>query len=176
VCVVGPIRTFTHTRRLGTSSSSPSTRLLLQSFIIDTDSCRHGLCAVLSERVDGVERPVSFISRSLTPTERVYTVYEFETPVVYWVTTVFNWCLWSQEFLIRTDSNLVKYVLGNCIKGCIFKWALTLQELKYKIEHHPGCKQSNADAMSCCPLEKCPMAPATSSPSTAPHHRSPSVL
>jgi hypothetical protein len=97
----------------------------------------------------------SFISRPLTPAERAHTVYELETLAVYWATTVFDWYLWSQEFLIRTDSNAVEYVLGNCIKGRMRKWALALQELKYKIEHRPGCKHGNADAMSRYPLEKC---------------------
>jgi hypothetical protein len=60
---------------------------------------------------------------------------------------------------VRTDSNAVEWVLGEASKGRMLKWALSLQELKFKITHRPGAKHGNADTMSRCPLEewsKCP--------------------
>jgi hypothetical protein len=67
-----------------------------QPFIIDTDACAHGLGAVLSQRVGDRTMPVAFSSRSLTPAERAYTVWELETLAVYWACTIYNWYLWNQ--------------------------------------------------------------------------------
>jgi hypothetical protein len=138
-----------------------------QPFIIDTDACAHGLGAVLSQRVGDRTMPVAFSSRSLTPAERAYTVWELETLAVYWACTIYNWYLWNQEFIVRTDSKAVEWVLGEASKGRMLKWALSLQELKFKITHRSGAKHGNADAMSRCPLEewsKCPYGGAAQEP------------
>jgi hypothetical protein len=54
-----------------------------QPFIVDTDTCVHGLSAVLSQRSGDKVMPVAFASRSLTPADRAYTIWELETLAVY---------------------------------------------------------------------------------------------
>jgi hypothetical protein len=92
-----------------------------QPFLIDTDVCAHGLGAVLSQKVGDQMRPVAFASRSLTPVERVHTIWELETLAVYWACTIYNWYLWGQKFTVRTDSNAVEWVFGEASKGRMLK-------------------------------------------------------
>ena len=126
-------------------------------FILDTDACGHGLGAVLSQKVDGVEHVISYASRSLTKSEQSYNTWELEALAVYWSTQVFGWYLWCKRFTIRTDSSIVKWVFANAEKGRMLKWALAIQELDYEIEHRPGPKHCNADGVSRCPMvSECP--------------------
>ena len=49
-----------------------------QPFIIDSNASGVGLGAVLSQVVDGVERPICFASRALQPAERIWHTQEKE--------------------------------------------------------------------------------------------------
>ena len=88
-------------------------------FTIDTDACKHGLGAVISQKVDGVERVVAYASRSLTDAEKAYEIFELETLAVFWACQHFSWYLWSTPLTIRTDSKAVEWVLQRATKGRI---------------------------------------------------------
>jgi len=51
---------------------------------VTSDASADAIGAVLSQEVDGVERPVAFSSRALTPTERNYSATERETLAAIW--------------------------------------------------------------------------------------------
>lgn len=55
-----------------------------KSFLIDPDASEQGIGAVLSQNVDGIERPVYFISRRLTPAERKWHIREKEALAIFW--------------------------------------------------------------------------------------------
>ena len=81
-------------------------------FILDTDASDVGLGAVLSQ-VDssGLERPVSFASRTLHPNEKSFTTMEKECLAVVWaVTKVFHPYLSGAEFLLRTDNHPLSWL------------------------------------------------------------------
>jgi exodeoxyribonuclease III len=126
-----------------------------QPFTIDTDACAHGLGAVLSQKIDGVEKVVQYASRALSETERKYTIWELETLAVVWAADIFGWYLWNNKFTVRTDSNAVAWVLEKATKGRLLRWALMLQERDYTIVHRPGDKHGNADGLSRCHLRSC---------------------
>ena len=45
-----------------------------QPFILDTDASNFAIGSVLSQRIDGKERPIAYASRTLTKAERQYCV------------------------------------------------------------------------------------------------------
>ena len=128
-----------------------------QPFIVDTDSCGHGLGAILSQKIEGVERVVMFASRALNDPETRYKVYEQETLAVRWASKVFGWYLWSTKVTFRTDNTAVRSVLEKASKGRHLRWALAMQELDYTLVERPGTAHSNADGLSRCHLRSaCP--------------------
>ena len=82
-------------------------------FFLETDASVKGLGAVLSQRQnDGVLHPVAFASRSLSPTERNYSVTDLETLTVVWAMQHFRAYLYGHIVTVMTDHSAVKTVLG----------------------------------------------------------------
>ena len=85
---------------------SPVLSLLDQNSdtIVSADASSHSLGAVLLEKQPGGEwKPVSYISRSLTPTERRYTQIEKEALAFTWACERFSDYLLGLSFHIQTD-------------------------------------------------------------------------
>jgi len=150
-------RSFNTLKRMLTTKPMLAHPQWTEGFVVDTDACGHGLGAVLSQKIDGVDQVIAYASRSLTDAEKGYKIWELETLAVVWATELFGWYLWSTPVMVRTDSNAVKWVLERATKGRLLRWALALQEIDYTIEHRPGQKNGNADGLSRCPLRSnCP--------------------
>ena len=124
-------------------------------FIVDTDACDRGLGAVLSQLdSENVERPVAFASRALSTLEKKYTTMEKECLAVIWaVTTQFHGYLYGARFLLRTDNQPLSWLrtLKNPTPR-LARWILKLQEYDFEIEHRPGSRHRNADALSRLPV------------------------
>lgn len=56
-----------------------------QPFIVDADASETGLGGILSQVVEGMEKPVAFISRKLQPAEQKWHIREKEALAVIWV-------------------------------------------------------------------------------------------
>ena len=72
-------------------------------FIVDKDASDNSLGAVLSNIVDGVEYPVAFASRVLTPTECRYSTTKREALAVIQAMKWFKPYIWGTQFVLRTD-------------------------------------------------------------------------
>ena len=72
--------------------------------IVSADASSHGLGAVLlQEQANGNIKPVSYISRSLSPTEEQYAHIEKEALAFLWVCERFSDFLVGLKFVIETD-------------------------------------------------------------------------
>ena len=72
--------------------------------VVSTDASSHGLGAVLLQKQpDGEFKPISYISRSLTPTERRYAQIEKEALAFTWGCERFSDYLLGLTFHIQTD-------------------------------------------------------------------------
>ncbi|CAG2226125.1 unnamed protein product [Mytilus edulis] len=109
---------------------------------------------------DGCDRPVGYVSRTLAPAERNYSVLEKEGLAVIFALKKFHQYLFDRKFTIYTDH---KPLIGlfnenKCIPPMaaarIQRWALTLSAYEYKIVYKEGKKNSNADALSRLPLNR----------------------
>ena len=124
-------------------------------FVLQTDASEVGLGAVLSQIHDGMEYPVTFVSRKLLPHERNYATIEKECLAVKWAMEKLRYYLLGREFTVVTDHAPLKWMAHNKDKNArITRWFLHLQDFKFTVEHRAGKLHGNADAMSrredCC--------------------------
>ena len=126
-------------------------------FVLETDASVKGLGAVLSQQQDdGVLHPVAFASRSLSPTERNYSVTDLETLAVVWAMQHFRAYLYGHKVTVVTDHSAVKTVLGApCSSGKHARWWLKVFGSGVKdvqIVYRPGRENDRADALSRNPV------------------------
>lgn len=81
-------------------------------YILHVDASREGLGGVLYQDQGGGLRPVAFVSRSLSPSEKNYPTHKLEFLALKWaVTTKLHDYLYGAKFEVYTDNNPLTYVL-----------------------------------------------------------------
>ena len=118
-------------------------------FILDTDASAYAIGAVLSQIQEGKERVIAYGSRTLDKPERNYCVTRREMLAVVYFTKYFKHYLLGRKFIVRTDHGSLTW-LQNFKEpdGQIHRWIQQLSQFHMKIEHRPGNRHGNADAMS----------------------------
>ena len=117
-------------------------------FIVETDASDNSLGAVLSNIVDGIEHPVAFASRVLTPVEFSYSTTKREALAVIQAMKWFKPYIWGTHFVLRTDHASLQWLFRQNNDGMIFKMLQRLQEIDFQVVHRPGDKHGNADGLS----------------------------
>jgi transposase InsO family protein len=135
------------------------------AFILDTDASDTGIGAVLSQiQVDPVtgeemERPILFASKSLSKAQRKYCVTRRELLAVVVFCQDFRHYLLGRRFTVRTDHNALRWLLAfRNPSDQMARWLELLSQYNFSIQHRPGVKHGNADALSRypCPPDDCP--------------------
>ena len=134
-------------------------------YIVDTDASNTAIGAVLSQVQNGEERVIQYASATLSQSQRNYCTTKRELlAVVYFLATKFRNYLGDRKFKLRTDHASLIW-LTNFKEPCaiLARWITKLGPYTdlWDIEHRPGLKHGNADAMSrlperCCPRVSCP--------------------
>ena len=116
---------------------------------LHTDACKYGLGGYLFQMVEGVERPISFYSRSLKGAELNWSTIEQECFGIVCAVREFDHLLRGRPFTIRTDhANLVLMNISQAKK--VIRWKMELMEYDFEIEHIAGVDNIVADAISRC--------------------------
>ena len=125
-------------------------------FILDCDASDQSIGAVLSQKVDGIERVCAYASRTLSKSERKYCVTRKELLAVVHFVKHFRHYLYGRQFLVRTDHSSLRWLMQfKNPQNQLARWLEILSEFDFQIQHRPGRQHSNADALSRIPCRQC---------------------
>jgi len=126
------------------------------NWILDTDASDVGVGAVLSQVQDGVERPIAYGSKKLNKAQRRYCTTRKELLAVVTFMKEYRHYLYGRPFTVRTDHGSLRWLLNfKEPQGQLARWIQVIQEYDYRIEHRPGKRHGNADALSRTPPNEC---------------------
>ena len=109
-------------------------------FILDTDMSNHAIGASISQDFSDGQHPIAYFSKSLTPPERNYNIYDCELLSIIYAVKAFKHFLLDaqQKFLIHSDHNNLKYFKSaRKIMPRQARWAKFLSDYNFKTRTHP---------------------------------------
>ena len=114
------------------------------SFQLQTDASAGGLGVVLEQN----GHVIAYASRTLTQSERNYSVIQKECLALVYGMKQFRHYLLGRQFTVLTDHAPLQWLAGQKMEGLLARWALALQEYDFSIVYRKGCLNGNADALS----------------------------
>lgn len=118
-------------------------------FILTTDASNVAIGAVLAQSVDGKERPIAFLSRTLSKAEENYSATAKELLGIYFATKTFRSYLYGKEFTIYTDHEpLTKELKLTDATGRVTRQRLYLEQFDFKMVYKKGKQNVVADGLS----------------------------
>ena len=128
-------------------------------FQIESDASKYATGAVLTQLdCNGDRHPISFISKTLSPTERNYEIYDRELLAI--IRALEEWRHYIQgsahtTVVFSDHKNLTYYREAKKLNRRQARWSLYLSEFDLKLIHTPGHKMVQSDALSRRP-DLCP--------------------
>lgn len=120
-----------------------------KQFVLRTDASDIGIGAVLLQEHEGELFPVAYASRKLLQRERNYSVIERECLGLVWAVQKFNVYLYGNEFILQTDHEPLTYLnKARLLNSRVMRWALVLQEYRFRLQAIKGKYNVGADYMS----------------------------
>jgi hypothetical protein len=120
-------------------------------FIIRTDASDEGIGAVLFQIIDGRERVIMYISRTLQLSERKWSIREKEALAIIWSCEQFRPYIIGTRFLVETDHESLKWLMDAKSPARLVRWALRLSEFDFEIRYKKGKENQVADGLSRLP-------------------------
>ncbi len=125
---------------------------VLADTVVTADASAYAVGACLSQRVNGVERPIAYASRVLSPTERKYSASEREALAALWACERWNFYLYGRPFTLVTDHQALTTLLSTGGTGHrplrLHRWASRLYRYTFRVQYRPGKDNVVADCLS----------------------------
>lgn len=123
-------------------------------FILDTDASNYAIGGELIQLQNGKERAIAYGSFSLTKEQLKYCTTRKVLLAVVRFTRQFRHYLLGRRFVVRTDHSSLTWLLNfKEPQGQLARWLEELSQYNMIVEHRPGKKHENADALSCIQSE-----------------------
>jgi hypothetical protein len=121
-------------------------------FILDTDAFDKSVGAELIQIQEGDERAVAYGSLTLIPEQQKYCTTRKELIAIIRFSRQFRHYLLGRHFTVRTDHNSLTWLMNfKEPQEQLAKWLEELSQFIMEIQHRPGKKHTNADALSRIP-------------------------
>ena len=114
---------------------------------LHTDASDHGIGAYLFQIVNGVERPIQFLSKSLNDVQKRWSTTEKECYAIFYSMKQFEHLIKDRFFVLRTDHANLIYINSSPSQK-VMRWKLAIQGYDFKLQHIPGRLNVVADNMS----------------------------
>lgn len=119
-------------------------------FEVHTDASDYGIGAVLTQTLDGDERVIAYMSKSLSKQERNYSATEREALAV--LSAIEHWRCYLENgltFTVYTDHSSLKWFLNiNNPTGRLARWGVRLSAYNFEIKHRKGSENVVPDSLS----------------------------
>jgi transposase InsO family protein len=120
-----------------------------QTFYLQTDASDLGVGGVLLQEFKGVKCPIAYFSKKFNQQELKYSVIEKECLAMIWSIQKFEIYLYGREFILETDHKALTFIDQAKTKNArIMRWALFLQNYKFRIVSIKGTDNVVADYLS----------------------------
>ena len=120
-----------------------------REFIVHTDASGYATGAVLMQQFDEGLRPIAFLSKKMTKSERNYPVHEQELLAILNALKAWRHYLGGRRFSVLTDHQSLQYVETSAMATPRqVRWAAWLSEFDFSIKYSPGKTNVAADALS----------------------------
>ena len=113
-------------------------------FSLQTDASSTGIGAILEQG----GHVVAYASRTLSPSERNYSVIQRECLAIIFALKQFRHYLLGRKFSLLTDHAPLQWLSSQKMEGLLARWALAAQEYTFTIMYRSGSANKNADALS----------------------------
>ena len=128
-----------------------------QPFFVTTDASFLGLGSVLYQTQNGVDRVISYASRTLSEAEKNYHMHsgKLEFLGLKWAVTerFADYLRYGPPFVVYTDNNPLTYVLTSAKLNAVgMRWVNDLADYHFTIKYRPGKENVDADYLSRRPL------------------------
>jgi hypothetical protein len=108
-------------------------------FYLRCDASDVGVASILLQESEGTLHPVGYASRKLEQRERNYSTIERECLAIVWSIEKFNMFFFNRPFIIQTDHKPLVYLdRSKGLNRRLMRWAMFLQEYRYRVESIPG--------------------------------------
>lgn len=151
---------FEHSKELLTSDSVLVLYDQSKPIIVASDASPIGLGGILSHEMNGHDKPVYFVSSTLTDAQRNYSQIHREALAIIFAITKFHDYIYGHTFTLHTDQQALSEIFHpekstpSVAAARLQRWSIILSMYSYKIKHRSATKMTHVDALSRLPLEE----------------------
>ncbi|UYV76696.1 K02A2.6-like, partial [Cordylochernes scorpioides] len=121
---------------------------------VTCDASNYGIGGYISHIVNGTEKPITFVSRTLNDTEKKYSQIEKEGLSIFFTLNRLKQFLYGRKFIINTDHKPLLAIFGDknnlpaLVANRLHRWSLSISNFNFEIKYTKGTEIPLADFLS----------------------------